>query len=75
MGHAGTGGAVEELKIPYQIFGESLASASVLTLRGYRVSSQQVSLTASHPLHGPLSGVHFIHTSADKFASEGAGDG
>ena len=49
MGHAGTGGPVEELKIPYQIFGESLASASVLTLRGYRVSSQQVSLTASHP--------------------------
>ena len=40
--HAGTEDQPEELKIPYQILGESLATASVLTLRGYRVSSQQV---------------------------------
>ena len=41
---AGAGGPVEDMKIPYQIFGESLATATVLTLRGYRVSSQQVTL-------------------------------
>ena len=35
---------MEDMKIPYQIFGESLATARVLTLRGYRVSSQQVTL-------------------------------
>ena len=35
------------MKIPYQIFGESLATARVLTLRGYRVSSQQVALSLS----------------------------
>lgn len=40
--HAGDVDQVEDLKIPYQILGESLATASVLTLRGYRVSSQQV---------------------------------
>ena len=34
---------VEDLKVPYQIFGESLATVSVLTLRGYKVSSQQAS--------------------------------
>ena len=34
---------VEDLKIPYQIFGESLASLCVLTVRGYKVSTQQVS--------------------------------
>ena len=33
---------VEDLKIPYQIFGESLASLCVLTVRGYKVTSQQV---------------------------------
>ena len=33
---------VEDLKIPYQIFGESLASLCVLTVRGYKVSTQQV---------------------------------
>ena len=32
----------QDLKIPYQIFGESLASVSVITLRGFKVSSQQV---------------------------------
>ena len=44
---AGAGAPVEEMKIPYQIFGESLATARVLTLRGYRVSSQQVALSLS----------------------------
>ena len=34
---------VEDLKVPYQIFGESLATVSVLTLHGYKVSSQQAS--------------------------------
>ena len=52
MRHPGTGtettrGPVEDMKIPYQIFGESLATATVLTLRGYRVSSQQVTLNLS----------------------------
>ena len=32
----------QDLKIPYQIFGESLASVTVITLRGFKVSSQQV---------------------------------
>ena len=34
---------VEDLKVPYQILGESLATVSVLTLHGYKVSSQQAS--------------------------------
>ena len=34
---------MEDLKIPYQIFGESLASLCVLAVRGYKVSTQQVS--------------------------------
>ena len=34
--------AVEDMKIPYQIFGESLSTVTVLTLKGYRVSAQQV---------------------------------
>ena len=32
----------EEIKIPYQIFGESLAQVTILTFRGLKASSQQV---------------------------------
>ena len=46
----------QDLKIPYQIFGESLASVTVITLRGFKVSSQQVqySIYSSHILRGLL---------------------
>ena len=36
-----SGADVFDLKIPYQIFGDSLSTVTILTLRGYKVSPAQ----------------------------------